>query len=176
MILSVPWRATTLPSQPKGQKRPADVIGNAVRVTRIATGEEADDVIDDGKDPAAKALGARREIARDIGDVFGGCQLRPRTSSNAFQQASSPGPPSSTMCSISQLSRLRPHAQTSTSMRSFWMSAPAVRNRPPAGTLPACHCSRRSWRRKIATRTVRTVTSPLDKLGLFKPGEISPDG
>jgi site-specific recombinase XerD len=29
---------------------------------------------------------------------------------------------------------------------------------------------------KIATRTVRTVTSPLDKLGLFKPGESSPDG
>ena len=29
---------------------------------------------------------------------------------------------------------------------------------------------------KVATRTVRTVTSPLDKLGLFKPGESSPDG
>ena len=29
---------------------------------------------------------------------------------------------------------------------------------------------------KVATRTVRTVTSPLDKLGLFKMGEISPDG
>jgi integrase/recombinase XerD len=29
---------------------------------------------------------------------------------------------------------------------------------------------------KVATRTVRTVTSPLDKLGLFKSGEISPDG
>ena len=47
------------PTRPKGQKRPADVIGNAVRVMRIATGEEADDVIDDGKDPAAKALGAK---------------------------------------------------------------------------------------------------------------------
>jgi site-specific recombinase XerD len=29
---------------------------------------------------------------------------------------------------------------------------------------------------KVATRTVRTVTSPLDKLGLFKIAEISPDG
>ena len=29
---------------------------------------------------------------------------------------------------------------------------------------------------KVATRTVRTVTSPLDKLGLFKMAEISPDG
>lgn len=48
-----------MPIGPKGQKRPADVIGNAVRVMRIATGEEADDAIDDGKDPAAKALGAK---------------------------------------------------------------------------------------------------------------------
>lgn len=48
-----------MPTGPKGQKRPADVIGNAVRVMRIAIGEEADTVIDDGKDPAAKALGAK---------------------------------------------------------------------------------------------------------------------
>ncbi|MER8603319.1 hypothetical protein NKI54_00210 [Mesorhizobium sp. M0663] len=39
------------------------MIGNAVRVLRIATGEEADDVIDDGKDPTAKALGAERKEA-----------------------------------------------------------------------------------------------------------------
>lgn len=31
-----------MPTGPKGQKRPADVIGNVVRVMRIATGEEAD--------------------------------------------------------------------------------------------------------------------------------------
>ena len=29
---------------PKGEKRPADVIGNAVQVMRIATGEEAEDI------------------------------------------------------------------------------------------------------------------------------------
>src|ERR1700719_804045 len=29
---------------------------------------------------------------------------------------------------------------------------------------------------KVATRTVRTVTSPLDKLGMFKVGEIAPAG
>ena len=29
---------------------------------------------------------------------------------------------------------------------------------------------------KVATRTVRTVISPLDKLGIFKVGEIAPDG
>ena len=45
-----------MPTGPKGQKRPADVIGNAVRVMRIAIGEEADDVIDDGEDPAVKDL------------------------------------------------------------------------------------------------------------------------
>ena len=28
---------------PKGEKRPADVIGNAVKVMRIATGEELED-------------------------------------------------------------------------------------------------------------------------------------
>ena len=37
-----------MPIGPKGQKRPADVIGNAVRVMRIATGEEADDVQEPG--------------------------------------------------------------------------------------------------------------------------------
>jgi hypothetical protein len=30
----------SMPKGPKGEKRPADVIGNAVRVMRIATGEE----------------------------------------------------------------------------------------------------------------------------------------
>jgi len=53
-----------VPKGPKGQKRPADVIGNAVKVMRIATGEEADDVADDGKDPAARSLGARGGKAR----------------------------------------------------------------------------------------------------------------
>ncbi|AZO08766.1 MULTISPECIES: RNA-binding protein [unclassified Mesorhizobium] len=48
-----------MPTGPKGQKRPADVIGNAVRVMRIATGEEADDTPDDGKNPAAKELGSK---------------------------------------------------------------------------------------------------------------------
>jgi hypothetical protein len=47
-----------MPTGPKGEKRPADVIGNAVKVMRIATGEETEALpSDDGKDPAAKALG-----------------------------------------------------------------------------------------------------------------------
>ena len=53
-----------MPKGPKGQKRPADVIGNAVKVMRIATGEEEEEIEDDGKDPAAKALGAKGGKAR----------------------------------------------------------------------------------------------------------------
>ena len=53
-----------MPKGPKGQKRPADVIGNAVRVMRIATGEETDDVPDDGKDKAAVELGRKGGKAR----------------------------------------------------------------------------------------------------------------
>ena len=48
-----------MPKGPQGQKRPADVIGNAVKVMRVATGEEEEGYEDDGKDPTAKALGAK---------------------------------------------------------------------------------------------------------------------
>lgn len=54
-----------MPTGPKGQKRPADVIGNAIKVARIATGEDVEETVaDDGKDPAAKALGAKGGAAR----------------------------------------------------------------------------------------------------------------
>jgi len=53
-----------MPTGPKGEKRPADVIGNAVMVMKIATGEIEDTVPDDGKDPAAKALGKKGGAAR----------------------------------------------------------------------------------------------------------------
>ena len=54
-----------MPKGPKGQKRPADVIGNAVKVMRIATGEEQEDFpADDGKDKAAQSLGQRGGNAR----------------------------------------------------------------------------------------------------------------
>jgi hypothetical protein len=46
-------------------KRPSDVTGNAVRVMQILTGEAEDEApADDGKDPAAKALGAKGGAAR----------------------------------------------------------------------------------------------------------------
>ncbi len=54
-----------MPKGPKGQRRPADVIGNAIKVARIATGEEAEDFpADDGKDKAAQSLGQRGGKAR----------------------------------------------------------------------------------------------------------------
>lgn len=53
-----------MPKGPKGEKRPADVIGAAVMVARIATGEIDDDAPDDGKDKAAQELGAKGGKAR----------------------------------------------------------------------------------------------------------------
>jgi hypothetical protein len=53
-----------MPTGPKGEKRPADVIGNAVHVMRVLIGEIQDTIPDDGKDPAAKALGKKGGAAR----------------------------------------------------------------------------------------------------------------
>lgn len=53
-----------MPTGPKGQKRPADVVGNAVRVMKILTGEAEDEPEDDGKDKAAQALGRKGGAAR----------------------------------------------------------------------------------------------------------------
>ncbi|MDP2354978.1 MAG: RNA-binding protein [Beijerinckiaceae bacterium] len=53
-----------MPTGPKGEKRPADVIGNAVKVMRIATGEESDAPSDDGKNKAAQELGRKGGAAR----------------------------------------------------------------------------------------------------------------
>jgi hypothetical protein len=39
-----------MPKGPRGEKRPADVIGNAVRVMQIATGEVADNPLEAGKE------------------------------------------------------------------------------------------------------------------------------
>ena len=43
-----------VPRGPKGEKRPADVIGNAVHVMRIATGQIEDTKADPGKEYARK--------------------------------------------------------------------------------------------------------------------------
>jgi hypothetical protein len=52
-----------MPTGPKGQKRPTDVIYNAIRVAQIATGEE-EYVEKPEKDEAAAALGRKGGAAR----------------------------------------------------------------------------------------------------------------
>ena len=51
-----------MPRGPRGEKRPADVIGNAVKVMRIATGEETEEL--DPVKSAAAELGSRGGKAR----------------------------------------------------------------------------------------------------------------
>ena len=57
-----------MPRGPRGERRPADVIGAAVKVMRIATGEESEDYggshESKGKDPAAVELGRKGGKAR----------------------------------------------------------------------------------------------------------------
>jgi hypothetical protein len=52
-----------MPKGPQGQKRPADVIGNAVKVMRLATGEEEEAV--SAKSAAAElgSLGGKARAA-----------------------------------------------------------------------------------------------------------------
>ncbi len=54
-----------MPRTPTGAKRPADVIGNAVRIMKIATGEiQESGQTKDGKNKAAVALGRKGGKAR----------------------------------------------------------------------------------------------------------------
>ncbi|MCR4307469.1 MAG: RNA-binding protein [Candidatus Berkelbacteria bacterium] len=53
-----------MPKGPDGQNRPADIIGNAVKVMRIAIGEEQEEYTPDGKNKAAFELGRRGGKAR----------------------------------------------------------------------------------------------------------------
>ncbi len=52
-----------MPKGPKGEKRPADVIGAAITVAKIATGE-IEETTDDGKNKAAQELGRMGGQAR----------------------------------------------------------------------------------------------------------------
>jgi hypothetical protein len=56
-----------MPRGSKGEKRPADAIGNAVMISRIATGEIGDLTTQDGKNAAAVALGRMGGKARAEG-------------------------------------------------------------------------------------------------------------
>ncbi len=53
-----------MPKGPKGEKRPADVIGAAVKVMQVATGEIEEDLDEDGKNKAAVELGRKGGAAR----------------------------------------------------------------------------------------------------------------
>jgi hypothetical protein len=53
-----------MPRGPKGEKRPADAVGNAIMIARIATGEIEDITTEDGKNAAAVALGRMGGKAR----------------------------------------------------------------------------------------------------------------
>ena len=50
-----------MPKGPQGQKRPADVIGNAVHIARIATGEQEETTL---KQPAKRKSGLAGSKAR----------------------------------------------------------------------------------------------------------------
>ena len=52
-----------MPQGPNGQKRPADVIGNAVQIARIATGEIEDTRL---KQPAKRVSGLAGANARAL--------------------------------------------------------------------------------------------------------------
>ncbi len=55
-----------MPKGSQGQKRPADVIGNAVKIMRIATGEEEETPKRDARNQAAVELGSKGGQARAV--------------------------------------------------------------------------------------------------------------
>jgi hypothetical protein len=72
-----------MPKGPKGQRRPADVIGNAVRVVEIATGQRDEEYgVQARKDKAAAKLGSKGGRAR-------AAKLSPEQRSEAARTAAS---------------------------------------------------------------------------------------
>ncbi|HVY89654.1 MAG TPA: hypothetical protein VG942_12345 [Hyphomonadaceae bacterium] len=57
-----------MPKGPKGQRRPADVISNAIKVARIATGEEEEAM------PAKRP--AKSEAAATLGKLGGAARAK----------------------------------------------------------------------------------------------------
>lgn len=60
-----------MPKGPKGQKRPADVVSNAIKVARLATGEE------DEAMPAKRP--AKSEAAATLGKLGGAARAKALT-------------------------------------------------------------------------------------------------
>ncbi|MDX2275015.1 MAG: hypothetical protein NW206_06145 [Hyphomonadaceae bacterium] len=52
-----------MPKGPRGEKRPADVVSNAIKVARLAVGDETE-TLKDGKSAAAQELGSKGGRAR----------------------------------------------------------------------------------------------------------------
>jgi len=55
-----------MPRGPKGERRPADVIGNAVKVMRIATGEIEDTIPSDQRKERARKGGLKGGNSRAL--------------------------------------------------------------------------------------------------------------
>lgn len=68
-----------MPKGPKGQKRPADVVSNAIKVARIATGEE------DEAMPAKRP--AKSEAAAELGKLGGAARAKSLTAKRRSQIA-----------------------------------------------------------------------------------------
>ena len=71
-----------MPKGPRGEKRPADVIGAAIRVARIATGEEPEEIKQ--PDSAAAELGRRGGLK---GGKIRAQRLSPSQRSDAARKA-----------------------------------------------------------------------------------------
>lgn len=71
-----------MPTGPKGQRRPADAIGNAVKVMRIATGDEPEDFGPEKpeKNEAAAEMGRQGGRARAV-------VMKPESRSASARQA-----------------------------------------------------------------------------------------
>jgi hypothetical protein len=74
----MPW--ALMPKGPQGQKRPADAIGNAVHVMRIATGE-----ISESSDKSAKSRAG--SIGGKIGGATRAAKLSPLERKEAAAKA-----------------------------------------------------------------------------------------
>ncbi len=61
-----PCDSSYMPRGPRGERRPADVIGNAVHVMQIATGEVQDEQREPGKEYARKGglIGGPKRAAK----------------------------------------------------------------------------------------------------------------
>jgi hypothetical protein len=79
-----------MPKGPQGQKRPADVIGNAVKVMRIATGEIEEEV--DSPSGSRRVGKARRESACRSDDTGTPARDRKESCGETLEQRVTPSP------------------------------------------------------------------------------------